>query len=517
MSRGQLSVWASPSPRSLFGRPAASLPFPLEEPGCRLYEWGRYGLWHGLAAAGLEPGDEVLVPAYHHGSEVAVLEDRGLVSRFYEATEDLEPDPDELEARLGPRTRALYLIHYLGFGLDAGRWRRWCDERGLLLIEDVAQALLAERDGAPLGSAGDVAFFSLWKTHGLPDGGAVVCRGQAPPAVPVRSEVPRDRLLRGFLRRGIEHSHLLSRWRRSHRPPPWDPAAEFSVPAPDNGPAAVSLRMLRRSELADVAVRRRRNHARLVERLRPHVAPPFTATVEGSCPFGLPVSTPDPHGLMRHLRQRDISATHFWSLPHPSLPVAEYPAAARRRASTILLPVHQELDDSDVDRIADAVLEFVARGDTHVNPAEKAPDFELLDKDREQVSLSSLAGQRVVLYFYPEADTPGCTAQACGIRDHQAEIASRGAVTIGISPDSPEKLSAFADRHGLPFKLLSDPGGRVARSYGAWTRRRRPPFRAETRRSTFLIDAEGRIERVFEDVDPATHDQLVLDALGSPG
>jgi len=223
----------------------------------------------------------------------------------------------------------------------------------------------------------------------------------------------------------------------------------------------------------------------------------------------------DQAGLVRHLRQNDVNAMPFWAVPHPLLPVDEFAAAKRRRETTVLLPNHQELDDSDLDRIADLVLEFVARGDHDVKPAEKAPDFELLDKDRHPVSLSSLAGQRVVLYFYPEAETPGCTAQACGIRDHQAEIASRGAVTIGISPDSPEKLSAFADRHGLPFKLLSDPGGKVARSYGAWARRKRPPFRTETLRSTYLIGADGRIEQVFEAVDPVTHDQLVLDALGS--
>lgn len=515
MSRGLLSVWAPPRPRDLFGRPARELPFPLEEPGCRLYEWGRYGLWHGLAAAGLEPGDEVLVPAYHHGSEVGVLDDRGLVPRFYEATEDLEPDPEELEALLGSRTRALYLIHNLGRGLDAPRWRRWCDDRGLLLIEDAAMALLAERDGVPLGSWGDVSFFSLWKTHGLPDGGAVVCRGEAPPPQPPRRQVPWDRLLRGYVRRYVQRSAALSRAWRARSPKPWSAAEEFSVPAPRTGAAALSLWMLRRAEMTEAVAARRRNHARLVERLGAHVAPPFAEMPPGSCPFGVPVTVPDPRALLRHLLERGISATHFWSAPHPLLPVEEFPAAARRRASTVLLPVHQELDDSDVDRIADAVLEFVARGASDVNPMEKAPDFELLDKDRKPVSLSSLAGQRVVLYFYPEAETPGCTAQACGIRDHQAEIAARGAVAIGISPDSPEKLSAFAERHGLPFELLSDPGGQVARRYGAWARRKRPPFRTETLRSTFVIDAEGRIEQVFENVDPVSHDQLVLDALGS--
>jgi hypothetical protein len=117
MSQPYLSVWAPPRFRMLVGQPAPSLPFPLEEPGCRLHEWGRYSLWHGIPAIGLQAGDEVLTPAYHHGCEVETLVTRGLVPRFYEATADLEPDPDELETLIGPRTRALYLIHPLGRGL----------------------------------------------------------------------------------------------------------------------------------------------------------------------------------------------------------------------------------------------------------------------------------------------------------------------------------------------------------------------------------------------------------------
>ncbi len=515
MSRGLLSVWPALHPLYLLRRPAARLPFPFLDADTRYYEWGRYALWQGLAMAELASGDEILVPAYHHGSEVAVLQDRGLVPRFYEATDDLEPDPEELALLVGPQTRGLYLIHNLGCGLDAERWRRWCDERDLLLIEDAAMAMLAKRDDKPLGSWGDISIFSFWKTHGLPDGGAVICRGESLPPVAPRRKIPWNPLLHGFVRHYIQRSRWLTRTWRSRTSKPWSAAEEFSLPNPSAGASAISLRMLRRAPMESAVAARRRNHARLVERLRPHVAPPFAEVPEGSCPFGLPVTVSDQWGLVEYLRALDINAMPFWAVPHPLLPVDDFPAAKRRRETTVLLPVHQELDDSDLDRIAAAVLEFVARGDQDVKPAEKAPDFELLDKDREPVSLSSLAGQRVVLYFYPEAETPGCTAQACGIRDHQAEIASRGAVTIGISPDSPEKLSAFADRHGLPFKLLSDPGGKVARSYGAWARRKRPPFRTETLRSTFLIDADGQIEQVFEAVDPATHDQLVLDALDS--
>jgi peroxiredoxin Q/BCP len=344
----------------------------------------------------------------------------------------------------------------------------------------------------------------------------VLCRGQAPPAVPVRRWAGGEQLARGFLRGLAQRSRRLSRAWRARAPKPWDAAAEFSVPAPWNGPAALSVRMLERSARASAAAARRHHHAQLVQRLGPHVAPPFAATPEGSCPIGVPVSTPDPEGLVAHLLERDVSAMSFWSIPHPRLAAEDFPEASRRRASTVLLPVHQELDASDIDRIGAAVLEFVAREGEKGSGSEKAPDFALLDKDGETVSLASLAGRRVVLYFYPEADTPGCTAQACGIRDHQAEIAARGAVAIGVSPDSPEKLSAFAGRHGLPFTLLSDPGGRVARSYGAWARRRRPPFRSETLRTTFVIDAEGSIEQAFEQVDPSTHDRLVLEALGPP-
>lgn len=515
MSRGLLSVWAALRPIYLLRHPAAWLPFPFLDPNTRYYEWGRYALWQGLAVAGLVVGDEILMPAYHHGSEVAVVEDRGLVPRFYEATEDLEPDPAELALLVGPQTKALYLIHNLGRGLDADRWRRWCDERDLLLIEDTAMAMLAKRDGRPLGSWGDISIFSLWKTHGLPDGGAVITRGEPPPAVAPRRKVPWSLLLHGFVRHYMQRSRTLTRAWRRRAPKPWSAEEEFSLPDPNAPVSAVSLRMLRRAPMEGVPEARMRNHARLVERLRPYVAPPFAEMPEGSCPFGVPVMVADQWGLVEHLREHDVNAMPFWAVPHPSLPVDDFPAAKHRRETTVLLPVHQELDDSDLDRIADLVLEFVARGDQEVKPAEKAPDFELLDKDRHPVSLSSLAGQRVVLYFYPEAETPGCTAQACGIRDHQAEIASLGAVAIGISPDSPEKLSAFSERHGLPFKLLSDPGGKVARSYGAWARRKRPPFRAETLRSTYLIDASGRIERVFESVDPVSHDQLVLDALSA--
>jgi thioredoxin-dependent peroxiredoxin len=143
-----------------------------------------------------------------------------------------------------------------------------------------------------------------------------------------------------------------------------------------------------------------------------------------------------------------------------------------------------------------------------------APDFTLSDQDGEPVSLSSLRGRWVALYFYPKADTPGCTAQACGVRDHSADYEAANAVVLGISPDPVDELRAFAERYGLAFRLLSDEGHKVADAYGVWDELKVGDLRVwGNRRSTALIDPDGRIATVFPDVKPEEHDRLVLGAL----
>jgi perosamine synthetase len=140
MSARQFRVWPSLPPDLYLRRRSPYRPFPLDRPECRLYSRARHALWAGCAAIGLRPGDEVLAPAYHHGSEIEVLVRAGLRVRFFDVDDTLEPDPDVLERSLTPAVRALYLIHYLGLPQDAARWRTWCDERGLMLVEDAAQA-----------------------------------------------------------------------------------------------------------------------------------------------------------------------------------------------------------------------------------------------------------------------------------------------------------------------------------------------------------------------------------------
>jgi peroxiredoxin Q/BCP len=143
-----------------------------------------------------------------------------------------------------------------------------------------------------------------------------------------------------------------------------------------------------------------------------------------------------------------------------------------------------------------------------------APDFTLPDQDGEPVSLGSLRGHWVAVYFYPKADTPGCTAQACGIRDHSADYESLNAKVLGVSPDSVDELRAFADKYGLAFTLLSDEDHRTAEAYGVWG----SMFVGDRKlfgikRSTALVDPQGDIARVFPNVDPAEHDELLLGAL----
>jgi peroxiredoxin Q/BCP len=143
-----------------------------------------------------------------------------------------------------------------------------------------------------------------------------------------------------------------------------------------------------------------------------------------------------------------------------------------------------------------------------------APDFTLDDQDGKPVTLSDLRGRWVLVYFYPKADTPGCTAQACSARDHSADYEAANAVVLGVSPDSVADLRAFAEKYGLAFTLLSDDGGEVAQKYGAWVKKNRfgrTYFGNE--RSSVLVDPEGNVARVFGKVKPAEHDELVLGAL----
>jgi len=143
-----------------------------------------------------------------------------------------------------------------------------------------------------------------------------------------------------------------------------------------------------------------------------------------------------------------------------------------------------------------------------------APEFELTSDTGESVKLSDFRGRPVVLYFYPKDDTPGCTKQACGLRDAYAEYEERGAVILGVSPDSEGSHASFKAKHGLPFTLLADPDRSVAQAYDVW--RAKTSYGRKSMgivRSTFVIDGEGTVVRALYGVRPDGHAEKVLDAL----
>jgi thioredoxin-dependent peroxiredoxin len=149
-----------------------------------------------------------------------------------------------------------------------------------------------------------------------------------------------------------------------------------------------------------------------------------------------------------------------------------------------------------------------------IEEGKPAPDFELTSDSGETVRLSDFRGKPVVVYFYPRDDTPGCTKQACGIRDNYEAFGERGAVVLGISPDTESSHVKFKQKYGLPFTLLADPEHEVAERYGVWGERH---MYGKTymgiARSTFVIDSDGNVAHVMRRVKPDTHVEQVLQAL----
>jgi thioredoxin-dependent peroxiredoxin len=151
-----------------------------------------------------------------------------------------------------------------------------------------------------------------------------------------------------------------------------------------------------------------------------------------------------------------------------------------------------------------------------IEEGDAAPDFTLQSDAGEEVRLSALRGKPVVLYFYPKDDTPGCTKEACAFRDRSADLAAKGAVVLGVSPDDVASHGRFRDKFHLNFPLLADPGHRVAERYGAW--REKTLYGKKSmgiQRSTFVIDREGKVRKAWHHVAVDGHDEQVLAALAS--
>jgi CelD/BcsL family acetyltransferase involved in cellulose biosynthesis/dTDP-4-amino-4,6-dideoxygalactose transaminase len=311
-----------------------------------------------VRALRLREDDEVLVPAYHHGSEIEALVSAGLVPRFYSTRPGLMPDVEELESMLGPRTRAVMLIHVLGLVQPTSQYRDWCDQHGLLLIEDAAQAWLSDIGCAPVGREADLSLFCLYKTFGLPDGAALFVRDGAPQrqrdpgsALPAVAKAHAAWVAQRSALFGAAWS-----WARSRRGMEFDTAREIALGDTSAAMSSIAEKLLARLVATPAAAIRRAHYRLLFERLAELVPEQMPLLTPGAAPFAFPVSAPDKAPLLDRLEGAGIHALDFWSVPHPALEPQLDPVAARLRSQVVGLPLHQELVPDDLDRITAVVL-----------------------------------------------------------------------------------------------------------------------------------------------------------------
>jgi dTDP-4-amino-4,6-dideoxygalactose transaminase len=401
----RLAIWPT-LPLSVYFRKVSSwLPFPLNDNRCRVFSRARHAIWNICRTLGLGDKDVILVPAYHHGSEVEALLQAGVHVRFYKLTDMLEPDPNHLQSLLTPEVRVLYLVHYLGFPQDAPRWSQWCEDRGLLLFEDAAQAFLTEIDNRPVGSFGDVGIFCFYKTYGIPDGGGVI--SMVPPALP-ESEVKQGGW-RVFKR---HFNWIAERWafigtlhlmckplvkllkKKNH-----DPYKEFDLGDPYTPPSTMTMRLLPRLVDKTTAGRRRENYKFLLRHLGHLVPRPFSLLPEGACPFAFPIEIDDAPEVLARLRRLGVEGILFWRNAHPSLPVMDFPVSRAYRSRVFAVPVHQELTQSELQQIVEAVLKVTGREITRtkkqvprIKRQEPRPKTQEPKKKKQKTSIWNLFG-----------------------------------------------------------------------------------------------------------------------------
>ena len=338
---------------------AAGLPFPLTDPGRREFSFARYGIYAIARALGLE-GREVLFPAFFHCVELDALLAAGAKIALYPIGADLQLDPQAIADRIGPRTAALYVIHYAGFPAPIRALRTLCRDRGLALIEDCAHALLSSVEGRPLGSFGDGAVFSLPKSLPTPDGGIALLRGGWSEGAR-RQRQPRRAWLAAHTA-----SLLLANLQMRHLPAAAEVRAvalrmgkaayaatgaayvpmgtpDFDLAQADTTMSALSRRILMRQDFATIVARRRRNYRYLLERLD-DVAPPIVGALpEEGCPLFYPFRVARRDAVLARLQAQSVPLGEFWPERHPMTPDGEFPGVNELRATALWLPCHQDM------------------------------------------------------------------------------------------------------------------------------------------------------------------------------
>ena len=341
---------------------------------------GRVALYHGIERLRLPPHSTILVPTYHDGIELAALLAAGYRLRYYRVDQELRVDFADIERRLDSSVAALFVTHYFGIPQPLTALRAFCDARGLKLIEDCAVALFSRSEETWLGSVGDLAIFSLYKTLPLPHGGYFVT-GSGNPTAPQngRRAMRAPPFMSTFVQTlDLVHHTLAARgWTRIERAAArasrfvrrllrWDRGTTVSSGGHRWDARLVGYdasrwtrQLVRFTNPNQVIARRRANYARLAAKLRLLVAVPFLELAPGTCPLLLPILVPNRDRVHAELQALGVQSGKYWPVAHYTCAPQLAAELAPWRERCLELPIHQELNDADIDRIAAAVIQVV--------------------------------------------------------------------------------------------------------------------------------------------------------------
>lgn len=367
--------WPCPTASQFRGEDSPS-PFPTND--ARYFYVARNGIYHLFRSLAFRPDEEVLVPNYHSGNETSAIRAAGATMRFYPIHHNLQPDRAELERLCGPQTRALYIIHFMGWPQPMDWIVDFCRTHGLLLIEDCALSFLSEWNGKPLGSFGDYSVYCLYKTLPLPNGAVLQQNNNRLEQLSALQTVAPKRI--SVIGRSAE---LILESLRSRFPFPGAVLAAlkaelgnaltalsverervgnigFDLDKVDTGMSTVCQWLLRHLDYAWIRNQRRANFLELGERLRGKVNLLPLELTPGVCPLFFPILVDDKRAVSTDLRRRGIGVVEFWNQGDPEA-FSDNTEFLRRHV--LELPIHQNVTPAQLEYIAREVTQRVRPAD----------------------------------------------------------------------------------------------------------------------------------------------------------
>ncbi|MEW6730931.1 MAG: DegT/DnrJ/EryC1/StrS family aminotransferase [Acidobacteriota bacterium] len=366
---------ASPtiSPMMLI-KPSKSIGYlPFCSQKAHYFYFARNAIWQMVKFLGLDRG-EVLVPAYHHGVEIEALMDAGAKVKFYRIGSKWEVDLNDVTAKIGPQTTALYLTHFAGFPGPVREMKRLAEEHNIPLIEDCALSLLSKDGDIPLGVTGDVAIFCLYKMLALPNGGAMIINNSTqynfpePAKPPISSifSVVSASILRNLALRGGRIGQQLrsialkigkSVLRRSEIEPVMVGTEHFNRKHLNLGIGWITKQIAFAQDIESIINSRRYNYLYALENLRDISPPLFENLPQGVVPLCYPLVVDNNRTIMQRLLARGVEAVDFWRAFHPACNPAEFPEVAKLRLTILEVPNHQDITAEMMARIVAIIRE----------------------------------------------------------------------------------------------------------------------------------------------------------------